>query len=111
MRVKAMREASSRQTGTNSQPAPSPLGRRLRLLAGAFASCAWVALASAVAGDALADPMEAAELLDVEVDQRAGVLALADPMEAAERPRSEPDGQPVESSHVALQLRSERLSD
>ena len=57
---KAMREASSMQTWTNSQPAPR--------------DC--VALAAAVAGDAVADPVEAAELLDVDVDQLAGVLAL-----------------------------------
>ena len=57
--MKAMREASSMQTWTNSQPTP----RR-------------VALTSAVAGDAVADALEAAELLDVDVDQLAGMLAL-----------------------------------
>ena len=47
------------QTWTNSQP-----------------TAAAVALAGAVAGDAVADPVEAAELLDVDVDQLAGLLAL-----------------------------------
>jgi hypothetical protein len=52
-----------------------------------------VALAGAVAGDAMADPVEAAELLDVDVDHLAGFVALvtayrldrfdcADPIEA-----------------------------
>ena len=50
-----MREASSMQTWTNSQPTPRA-----------------VALAGAVAGDAVADPVEAAELLDVDVDELAG---------------------------------------
>src|SRR4051794_23516469 len=63
--VKAMREASSMQTWTNSQPAPSPL--------------AGFALPCAVAGDAVPDPMEAAELLDVDVDELAGVLAFVAP--------------------------------
>jgi len=35
-----------------------------------------VALASAIAGDAVAGPLEAAELFDVEMDQLAGVVAL-----------------------------------
>ena len=35
-----------------------------------------VALSPAVAGDAVADPVETAELLDVDVDELAGVLAL-----------------------------------
>ena len=35
-----------------------------------------VALAGAVTGDAVADPVEAAELLDVDVDELAGMLAL-----------------------------------
>ena len=48
------------QTWTNSQPMPPDV----------------VALAGAVAGDAMADAVEAAELLDVDVDQLAGVLAL-----------------------------------
>ena len=56
--LKAMREASSMQTWTNSQPLPR------------------LALAGALAGDAVADPLEAAELLDVDVDQFAGRLAL-----------------------------------
>ena len=61
--VKAMREASSMQTWTNSQPAP-------------FTSGPCVALPPAVAGDAVADLVEAAELLDVDVDELAGVLAF-----------------------------------
>ena len=49
------------QTWTYSQPTP-------RL----------VALAGAVAGDAMADPIEAAELLDVDVDEsRRGVALVA----------------------------------
>ena len=47
------------QTWTNSQPTPRAL-----------------ALAGAIAGDAVADALEAAELLDVDVDQLAGMLAL-----------------------------------
>ena len=35
-----------------------------------------VALASAIAGDAMADLVELAELFDVDVDQLAGLLAL-----------------------------------
>ena len=63
--VKAMREASSMQTWTNSQPAPSPRA----------VGCS----ARAVAGNAVADLVEAAELLDVDVDELAGVLALVAP--------------------------------
>ena len=55
-----MREASSIATWTNSQPAPAARVPALR----------------AVAGDAVAEPLEAAELLDVDVDQLAGMLAL-----------------------------------
>src|SRR5258708_3075640 len=40
------------------------------------ADAAAVALAGAVAGDAVTDPVEAAELLDIEMDHLAGVLAL-----------------------------------
>ena len=40
------------------------------------ADAAGLALACAVAGDAMADALEAAELLDVDVDQLAGMLAL-----------------------------------
>jgi hypothetical protein len=40
------------------------------------ADAAAVALAGAAAGDAMADPVEAAELFDIDVDQLAGVLAL-----------------------------------
>ena len=40
------------------------------------ADAAAVALAGAVAGDAMADPLELAELFDVDVDHLAGVLAL-----------------------------------
>ena len=43
------------------------------LPADAAASCA---LAGAIAGDAMADALEAAELLDVDVDHLAGMLAL-----------------------------------
>ena len=41
-----------------------------------FAAAAAIALAAAVAGDAMADAVNAAELFDVDVDQLAGVLAL-----------------------------------
>src|SRR5829696_8314835 len=44
------------------------------LPAGAFTSGPCVALPPAVAGDAVADLVEAAELLDVDVDELAGVL-------------------------------------
>jgi hypothetical protein len=54
---KARREASSMATWTNSQPAPR------------VGPCA-------VAGDAMADAVEATELLDVDVDQLAGMFAL-----------------------------------
>ena len=40
------------------------------------ADAAALALAGAIAGDAMADALEAAELLDVDVDQLAGMLAL-----------------------------------
>ena len=60
--LKAMREASSMQTWTYSQPM-----RPLR------PSCSALA---AIAGDAMADLIEAAELLDVDVDELAGMLAL-----------------------------------
>ena len=40
------------------------------------ADAADAGLAGAVAGDAVADALEAAELLDVDVDQLAGMLAL-----------------------------------
>src|SRR5215207_7667673 len=64
--VKAMREASSMQTWTNSQPAPSPRDRALLC-----------PLRSPV--DAVADLVEAAELLDVDVDELARVLAFVAP--------------------------------
>ena len=64
------------QTWTNSQPTP-------RLLA----------LASAVAGDAMADAFEAAELLDVDVDQLAGMLALV----TAHRLGRLQGGEPIEA--------------
>ncbi len=54
-----MREASSMQT-MDELPADA----------------AAVALAGAVAGDAVADLIELAELFDVDVDQLAGLLAL-----------------------------------
>ena len=41
-----------------------------------FASGTPVALASAVAGDAMADAIDPGELLDIDVDELAGVLAL-----------------------------------
>src|SRR5215203_3848440 len=65
--VKAMREASSMQTWTDELPA------------GALTSGPCVALPAAVAGDAVADLVEAAELLDVDVDEFAGVLAFVAP--------------------------------
>src|SRR5215207_9676739 len=67
MRETAMREASSIATWTNSQPAPRDL--------------------LAVAGDAVAEALEAAKLLDVEVDELARLLALvaADPLGRLER--------------------------
>src|SRR6188474_2655360 len=49
------------------------------LPAGAFTSGPCVALPPAVAGDAVADLVEAAELLDVDVDELAGVLAFVAP--------------------------------
>ena len=49
------------------------------LPAGAFTSGPCVALPAAVAGDAVADLVEAAELLDVDVDELAGVLAFVAP--------------------------------
>ena len=49
------------------------------LPAGAFTSGPCVALPAAVAGDAVADLAEAAELLDVDVDELAGVLAFVAP--------------------------------
>ena len=55
-----MREASSMQTWTNSQPARLPAR-----------TCP-----AAIAGDAVADALESAELLDVDVDHLAGMLAL-----------------------------------
>jgi len=57
------------------------------LPAGAFTSGPCVALPPAVAGDAVADLVEAAELLDVDVDELAGVLAfVAAPARAARGP-------------------------
>ena len=50
------------QTWTNSQPTP----RR-------------VALTGSIAGDAMADPVEFAELFDVDMDQLAGVFTLVAP--------------------------------
>jgi hypothetical protein len=61
--VRAMREASSIQTSTNSQPTPR-----------AFA------LAFAVAGDAMANALEAPQFLDVEMDQLARMLSLVAPL-------------------------------
>ena len=55
--VEARRAASSTQTCRNSQPMP-------------------LLLAAPVAGDAVADAADPAELLDVEVDQLAGPVAL-----------------------------------
>jgi hypothetical protein len=49
------------------------------LPAGAFASPARAALLRAVAGDAVADALEAAELLDVDADQLAGMRAFVAP--------------------------------
>ena len=63
--VKAMREASLMQTWTNSQPAPSPLARAL-LCPLRSPVMRW-------------DLVEAAELLDVDVDELAGVLAFVAP--------------------------------
>lgn len=42
----------------------------------ALADAAPVALSGAIAGDAMADALDAAELLDVDVDEFAGMLAL-----------------------------------
>src|SRR5260221_8666281 len=42
----------------------------------AFAAAAPVALACAIAGDAVADAIDPAELLDIDMDELAGVLAL-----------------------------------
>ena len=53
------------QTWTNSQPTPRPL------LAGS--------LTGPIAGDAVADPLEAPEFLDVDVDDLAWMLALVAP--------------------------------
>jgi hypothetical protein len=61
IRLIAMREASSMQTWTYSQPTCE---RRP------------VAALGAVAGDAMSDLVEAAELLDVDMDELAGMLAL-----------------------------------
>ena len=57
------------QTWTNSQPAPQ-LCR---------AHAAATALPGSIAGDAMADPVELAELFDVDVDQFAGMFALIAP--------------------------------
>src|SRR5215217_7639788 len=78
--VKAMREASSMQTWTNSQPA-------------ALAFRARLALPPAVPGDAVADLVEATELLDVDVDELAGMLAFVAPhrlgrLEVSEAPQA-----------------------
>jgi hypothetical protein len=64
--VKAMREASSMQTWTNSQPAPWPFERALLC-----------PLRSPVMR--FADLVEATELLDVDVDELAGMLAFIAP--------------------------------
>src|SRR5215207_5495159 len=53
------------------------------LPAGAFTSGPCVALPPAVAGDAVADLVEAAELLDVDVDELARVLAFVAPSAAS----------------------------
>ena len=58
--VRAMREASSIQTWTNSD-----------------AAC--IALAFAVAGDAMANALEAPQFLDVGMDQLARMLSLVAP--------------------------------
>ena len=61
------------------------------------ADAAAVALAGAVAGDAVADALEAAELLDVDVDQLAGLLALV----AAHRLGRLQGAEPVEAQALA----------
>ena len=60
--AKATREWSSTATCTNSQPTPAA-----------------VALTLAVAGDAVADPVEATEFFDVDMDHLAGLVALVTP--------------------------------
>ena len=79
--TKAMREASSRQTWTNSQPAPRLLGGTL-------------------AGDAVADLLEAADLLDVDVDQLAGAGALVAADRHGRRQVLEP-AEPAPAQHAA----------
>jgi hypothetical protein len=62
MSVKAMREASSIETWTNSQPDTAAVG-----------------LARAIAGDAVADMLETAERLDAEMNEAAGLIVLITP--------------------------------
>src|SRR5271166_5832461 len=77
--AKATREASSTQTWTYSQPSPCPRARRF-------------ALSSAVAGDAMADAVDPSQLLDVDVDQLAGMGAFI----AAHRLNRLQSAEPVE---------------
>jgi hypothetical protein len=55
------------------------------------ANPAAIALACAVAGDAMANLVEFTELFDVDVDQFAGTLALVAPHRLSWFQRSEPD--------------------
>ena len=70
------------------------------LPAGPCAAAAWTALPGAVVRDAVADPVEAAELLDVEVDQLAGVVALV----AADRLGRLQSGEAIEAKRLGMRL-------
>src|SRR4051794_41029987 len=98
------------------------------LPAGAFTSGPCVALPPAVAGDAVADLVEAAELLDVDVDELAGVLAFVAPHrlgrlevpeaaqagaleDAADRSRRDPGGLGDVLAREALAAQRDHLID